>query len=62
MIPFLIALALGILKLTGFVALSWWWIALIWPIAPISLALLFGTTWLGLAAWASSAEKGRRRR
>lgn len=53
MIPsalFPIALVLGTLKLCGTIALSWWWIALIWPIAPTVIVLLATGTVVALDA------------
>lgn len=32
---FVIALVLSVLKVLGYVALSWFWIAFLWPIFPL---------------------------
>lgn len=38
-LAFIVALVVGILKVTGYVSMSWWWVALIWPIGPFVLVL-----------------------
>lgn len=54
--PFLLFIVFLVLKLTGFIAWSWWWVtAPLWGGLAIALALVaicavFGFTFLGLGA------------
>lgn len=41
-ILFVIAVVLGVLKLTGHVTMSWWWIALIWPLGGLIVLAAIG--------------------
>ena len=48
---FLIALAMGVLNLTGHLSVSWWIIALIWPVFPVAVALTVLGVTFGVALW-----------
>lgn len=47
---FVIALVLSVLKLLGYVAMSWFWIAFVWPIMPTLAALSI----IAVGVWAVS--------
>jgi hypothetical protein len=50
MILFLIALAMGVLKITGYLSVSWFWIAMVWPVFPVVVFIACAT----IAVWEES--------